>query len=137
MDVGLDPELTKWSMRPVSQTSNIVTKINILLQEIRDIKLQNKRNNIFNVHKTHPKDTDVRSGQDDKHLIYNNASTHLPLDKMNTPGHHAPNPTHIPHTDDNVSGPLYPNTPSVLFCTFPRPASPTSSTYLVGCPNPM
>ena len=31
-----------------------------------------------------------------------------------------------------VSGPLYPNAPSVLFCTFPRPASPTSSTYLVG-----
>ena len=36
-----------------------------------------------------------------------------------------------------VSGPLYPNAPSVLFCTFPRPASPTRSTYLVGCPSPM
>ena len=32
-----------------------------------------------------------------------------------------------------VSGPLYPNTPRALFCTFPRPASPTSSTYPVGC----
>ena len=35
-----------------------------------------------------------------------------------------------------VSGPLYPNAPSVLFCAFPRPASPTSSTYPVGCPSP-
>ena len=35
-----------------------------------------------------------------------------------------------------LSGPLYPNAPSVLFCTFPRPASPTSSTYPVGCPSP-
>ena len=37
---------------------------------------------------------------------------------------------------DGVSGPLYPNAPSVLFCAFPRPASPTSSTYTVGCPSP-
>ena len=37
---------------------------------------------------------------------------------------------------DGVSGPLYPNTPNVLFCAFPRPASPTSSTYLVGCLSP-
>ena len=29
-----------------------------------------------------------------------------------------------------------PNAPSVLFCAFPRPASPTSSTYAVGCPSP-
>ena len=36
-----------------------------------------------------------------------------------------------------LSGPLYPNAPSGLFCAFPRPASPTSSTYLVGCPSPM
>ena len=36
-----------------------------------------------------------------------------------------------------LSGPLHPNTPSILFCTFPRPASPTSSTYLVGCLSPM
>ena len=35
-----------------------------------------------------------------------------------------------------LSGPLYPNTPSVLFCAFPRPASPTSSTYPIGCPSP-
>ena len=36
-----------------------------------------------------------------------------------------------------LSGPLHPNAPSVLFCTFPRPASPTSSTYPVGCLSPM
>ena len=35
-----------------------------------------------------------------------------------------------------MSGPLYPNAPSALFCAFPRPASPTSSTYPVGCPSP-
>ena len=35
-----------------------------------------------------------------------------------------------------LSGPLHPNAPSVLLCTFPRPASPTSSTYPVGCPSP-
>ena len=38
--------------------------------------------------------------------------------------------------NSGMSGPLYPNAPSVLFCAFPRPASPTSSTYLVGCPIP-
>ena len=36
-----------------------------------------------------------------------------------------------------LSGPLYPNVPSALFCTFPRLASPTSSTYPVGCLSPM
>ena len=36
-----------------------------------------------------------------------------------------------------LSGPLYPNAPSVLSCAFPRPASPTSSTYTVGCLSPM
>ena len=35
-----------------------------------------------------------------------------------------------------LSGPLYPNTPSVLFCAFPRPANPISNTYPVGCPSP-
>ena len=38
--------------------------------------------------------------------------------------------------DHALSGPLYPNALSALFCAFPRPASPTSSTYLVGCPSP-
>ena len=37
----------------------------------------------------------------------------------------------------NLSGPLYPNALHALFCAFPRPASPTSSTYLVGCLSPM
>ena len=164
--------------------------MNILLQEIHDIKLQNQKKNIFNDHKNHPKDIDEGNGQDDTHLIYNSASTHLPLDIQSTPEHRAPNPTHTPNTDGNasalqkpipyelwsasppeslsssssnedstddnvdrggwvliktsrpqkrvgrVSGPLYPNTPSVLFCAFPRPASPTSSTYPVGHPSP-
>ena len=35
-----------------------------------------------------------------------------------------------------LSGPLYPNTPNVLFCAFPRPASPTSNTFPAGCPSP-
>ena len=38
--------------------------------------------------------------------------------------------------DRTVSGPLYPNAPSGLFCAFPRPASLTSNTYPVGCPSP-
>ena len=37
---------------------------------------------------------------------------------------------------DSLSGPLYPNTPSALFCAFPRPASPTSSAYPIGCLSP-
>ena len=41
-----------------------------------------------------------------------------------------------PAARKKMSGPLYPNAPSVLFCTFPRSASPTSSTYAVGCPSP-
>ena len=43
---------------------------------------------------------------------------------------------HIYSWSKIVSGPLYPNAPSALFCAFPRPASPTSSTYPVGCPSP-
>ena len=35
-----------------------------------------------------------------------------------------------------LSGPLYPNALSALFRAFPRLASPTSSTYPVGCPSP-
>ena len=88
---------------------NIVTKINILLQEIRDIKVQKQENHIFNVHKTHPKDTDGGNGRDDTHLIYNSASTHLPPDKQNTPEHRAPNPIHTPNTDDNAFALQKPN----------------------------
>ena len=40
------------------------------------------------------------------------------------------------HNFRELSGPLYPNAPNVLFCAFPRPASPTSNTYPVGCPSP-
>ena len=57
----------------MSQTQDIVTKINILLQEIRDIKRQDKRNNIFNVRKIHPKGIDEENVQDDTHLSYNSA----------------------------------------------------------------
>ena len=42
-----------------------------------------------------------------------------------------------PTTGGRLSGPLYPNAPSVLFCAFPGPASPTSSTYPAGCLSPM
>ena len=86
----------------LSRTQDIVTKINILLQEIRDIKKQNKRNNIFNVHKSHPKDTDEESVRGDTHLFYNSASTHLPPNKLSIPEHHAPNPNHTPNIDGSA-----------------------------------
>ena len=86
----------------MSRTQDIVTKINILLQEICDIKLQNQKKNIFNVHKNHPKGTDGESDLDDTHLIYNSASNHLPPDKRNTLIRHAPSPNYIPNTDDNA-----------------------------------
>ena len=86
----------------LSRTQNIVTKINILLQEIRDIKKQKTNKHIFNVHKSHPKDTDEENVPGDTRLIYNNASTHPPLDIQNTPRHHDPNPIHIPNIDDNA-----------------------------------
>ena len=73
---------------------NIVTKINILLQEIHDIKSQNQEKHMFNVHKNRPKGTGEGNGQDDTHLIYNNASTHLLPDKPNIPRRHAPDPNH-------------------------------------------
>ena len=80
----------------MSRTQVIVTKINILLQELHDIKLQKQRNNIFNVHKTHLKDTGEENGPDDTHLTYNSASGRPLLNKQNTPEHHAPS------TDDNA-----------------------------------
>ena len=86
----------------LSQTQNIVTKINILLQEIRDIKKQKQSKQIFNDHKIHPKDTDEGNDQDDTHLIYNSALSHLLPDKPNIPRHRAPDPNRIPHTDDNA-----------------------------------
>ena len=64
-----------------SQTQDIVIKINILLQEIRDIKLHKQQNNTFNVHKIHPKGTGEENGLGDTHSIYNSASTHLPPNK--------------------------------------------------------
>ena len=87
----------------LSRTQDIVTKINILLQEICDIKKQNKTNNIFNDHKNHPKDTDEGNVQDNTHSIYNSASIHLPPGKQNTLEHHAPTPNHTLSIDDNAS----------------------------------
>ena len=86
----------------MSRTQDIVTKINILLQDICDIKLQKQRNNIINDHKIHPKGTDGENDQDDTHLIHNSTLTHPPHDRQNTPEHHAPNPNHAPNTDGNA-----------------------------------
>ena len=86
----------------MSRTQRIVTKINILLQEIRDIKVQNQKKQIFSDHKTHPKGIDEENAQDDTHLIYNSTSPHLPPDKPNILEHHAPNPNHAPNTGDNA-----------------------------------
>ena len=80
----------------------MVIKINILLQEIHDIKLQKQENNIFNVHKNHPKVTGEENDLDDTHLIYNSASFHPPHDKPNTPEYCAPDPNHVPNTDGNA-----------------------------------
>ena len=86
----------------MSRTQNIITKINILLHEIHDIKRQNQEKHIFNAHKNCPKDTGEGNGQDDTHLIYNSASTHLLPNKPNTPRHHAPDPNHTPNIDDSA-----------------------------------
>ena len=93
-----------WLASPLSlsRTQKMVTKINILLQEIRDIKKQKVKTNILNDRKIHPKDTDEGNVQDDTHLIYNSASIHPLPNKRNTPIHCAPNPNHTPDTGDNA-----------------------------------
>ena len=109
----------------MSQTQNIVTKINILLQEIRDIKKQKQKKHIFNAHKTHPKDIDEGNDQDDTHLIYNSASIHPLPDKPSIPRHHAPDPTHTPNIDGSASALQKPN-PYKLWSASP-PELPSSS----------
>ena len=104
---------------------NIVTKINILLQEICDIKKQKQEKHKFNVHKNHPKGIDEGNGQGDTHLIYNSASTHLLPDKPNSPKCHAPDPIHIPNTDGNAFAPQKP-VPYELWSASP-PELPSSS----------
>ena len=96
-----------WLASPLSlsRTQKMVTKINILLQEIRDIKKQKVKTNILNDRKIHPKDTDEGNVQDDTHLIYNSTSIHPLPDKRNTPIHRAPNPNHTPNIDDNAFAP--------------------------------
>ena len=96
-----------------------------MLQEIRDIKKQKTNKQIFNVHKNHPKGTDEENGQDDTHLIYNNASTHPPHDIQNTPRHHVPNPIHVPNIDDNAFAQQKP-VPYELWSASP-PELPSSS----------
>ena len=101
--------------------------INILLQEIRDIKNQKHSKQIVNDRKNHPKGTDEGNGQDDTHLIYNNALTHPLPDKPNIPIHHAPDPIHTPDTDDNASALRRPN-PYALSSASP-PELPSSSSF--------
>ena len=74
---------------------------------------------------THPKGTDEENVQDDTHLIYNSASSHPLPDKPNIPRCHAPDPNHIPNTDDNAFAPQKPN-PYELWSASP-PEWPSSS----------
>ena len=113
-------------MLNVSRTQKIVTKINILLQEIRDIKKQKQEQQILSVHKNHPKGTDVENGQGDTHLIYNSASNHLLPDKPNIPEHHAPDPTRIPDIGDNAFVQRKPN-PYELWSALPPESLSSSS----------
>ena len=110
----------------LSRTQNIVTKINILLQEIHDIKVQNRKKQLFNDHKNHPKGTDEENDQDDTRLIYNNASTRPLPDKPNTPRCHAPVPNHTPSTDDNAFALRKPN-PYKLWSALPPESLSSSS----------
>ena len=110
----------------VSRTQNIVTKINILLQEIRDIKRLNQKKHIFNDHKTHPKDTGEGNDQGDTHLIYNSASVHPLPDKPNIPRCHAPDPNHTPNTGDNAFAQQKPN-PYELWSALPPESLSSSS----------
>ena len=111
----------------MSRTENIVTKINILLQEIRDMKVQNQKKHIFNDHKIHPKDIDEENVQDDTHLIYNSASSHLPPDKQNTPIHHVPGPNHTPNIGDNAFKRQNPNPYELWSASPPELLSSSSS----------
>ena len=120
------PQSTTYDLRSLSQTQNIVNKINILLQEICDIKKHNHKKQIFNVHKNHPKGTDEGNGQDDTHLIYNSASNHPPPDKPNTPEHHVPDPNHTPNIDDNAFA-LQKLTPYALWSASPPELLSSSS----------
>ena len=51
----------------MSRTRNLVTKINILLQEICDIKVQNQKKQHINDHRTRPMDIGGEHGQENKH----------------------------------------------------------------------
>ena len=82
------------------------------------LQILTERNNIINGHKIHPRDTDVKNAQDDTHLIYNSTSFHPLPYKKNNPGHHAPNPNHTPHIDDNAFAQQKPN-PYELWSTSP------------------
>ena len=99
-----------------------------MLQEIRDITNQNKKNNIIiNDHKTHPKGTDEENDQDDTHSIYNSTSNHPPLDKQNIPEHHDLSPNHTPSTDDNAFAPQKPDPYELWSASPPELLSSSSS----------
>ena len=111
----------------MSQTQNIVTKINILLQEISDIKKLKQKKQIFNDRKNHPKDIDEGNDLDDTHSIYNSASTHPLPDKLSIPEHHAPDPTHTPNIDDNAFAPRKPDPYELWSASPPESLSSSSS----------
>ena len=111
----------------MSQTQNIVTKINILLQEISDIKKLKQKKHIFNDRKNHPKDIDEGNDWDDTHSIYNSASTHPLPDKPSIPEHHAPDPTHTPNIDDNAFAPRKPDPYELWSASPPELLSSSSS----------
>ena len=106
---------------------DIVTKINILLQDIRDIKIQKQRNNIFNDHRIHPKDIGEENALGDTHLIYSNTSTHPLPDKQNTLGHHAPNSNHTPNIGDSAFMQQKPNPYKLWSASPPESLSSSSS----------
>ena len=81
---------------------NIVNKINILLQELYNMKVQNKGEQHISDHRVYPRDTDEGHSWNDTYLIYNNTLTHLLPYKFHIPRCHAPTPIHKSNTDSNA-----------------------------------
>ena len=98
-----------------------------MLQEIRDIKLQKQRNDIFSDHKTHPKGIDEENVLGDTYLIYNSASSHLLPNKQNTLEHHALAPNHTPDIDCNAFTQQKPNPYELWSASPPESLSSSSS----------
>ena len=123
---GLEQKEDKSVLRILSRTQKIVTKINILLQEIRDMSKHKPDKHAFNGHKNHPKDIDVKNGQDDTHSIYNSTSSHPLPDKPNIPIRRGPDPNHTPDTGDNAFAQQKPN-PYELWSALPPESLSSSS----------